>query len=121
MLLAGSERRLRVLTLTIVDSGAVDKERLREWGSLRLRREDLKHRFMEPVSQWKSAQINIPVGRRRSVDDDWSNCAIAVLHRVVAVIPRSAVLSCLECVGLRLARGNWALGDAIRTVHLVAV
>ena len=39
----------------------------------------------------------------------------------MAMIPRMAVLSCLEVVGIRVVRSNWTLRYAVHPVSLICV
>lgn len=121
VLLARGEGGLGVAALPVVDSGAIDKDRLRSRRSLRLGSEDLEDGLMEPVGKRKCTKVDVPVGRGGTVDNDGAHGAVAILHGVVAVVPGRAVFSRLEGVRLGLARSNWAFSDTVRTIHLVRV
>lgn len=43
---------------------------------------------------------------------------VGVLHRVVAVVPGASILCCIPAIYKVIVRCNWALSDAVDTVHV---
>ena len=50
-----------------------------------------------------------------------SECSISILHRIVAMIPRTSILHSFPCVGERVPRSDRALSYAIDAVHMHGV
>lgn len=76
-------------------------------------------RRVEPIRERHGAKVDVIVRSRGAIDDDWSNQSVAVLDRIMRMIPRSAVLRCLELVGSGLAWGERAFSETGGTVHFV--
>ena len=55
------------------------------------------------------------------MDGQRARHAIAILKRVVTMIPRGAILQGSEAVGIRFTRSNRALCDAIDSIHFKTV
>ena len=47
--------------------------------------------------------------------------AIGVLQRIVAMIPRCAILGDIECISEAVAASNWALSYAVNSIHFKRV
>ena len=77
-------------------------------------------RLVVVVLDHVGAEVNVVVGRGRTLDDQGPDHAVAVLVGVVAVVPRRAVLRDVEGVALHLSGGDGTLGHAVGAV-LVAL
>jgi len=71
---------------------------------------------MVPIRQPQGTEIDIPIGARGTVNDNWTNETIGILKGEVAVVPCCPVRCGSEGVGEITAGGNGTLsysGDAI--------
>ena len=75
---------------------------------------------MVPISHQNRFEsfVRVEICGRRAINRHRSKQAIAVLQRVVAVVPATAVLHSSELVGEAVSRCNGALGDAIDAIHV---
>ena len=65
-------------------------------------------RLAVPVIDHISAEINVIAGRSRPIDNDTSEYPHAILRRIMAVIPCSAMLCELKGISFGLAWCQWA-------------
>jgi hypothetical protein len=72
---------------------------------------------MEPVCDHHRSKVNVVVAAGWPVDYNRPNNTIAVLIRIMRVVPRGAKLCAQESVRSSLARSKRALSDAVRTIH----
>ena len=76
---------------------------------------------MAPIAKQERVQGDIKVSRRRAVEGDRASKTICILKRIMAVIPRSAILRHIEFVRIAVVGCNGALRDGIDTVMLEGI
>lgn len=76
---------------------------------------------MTPVTEEEWIECNIIIRRAGSVESYRASKAISVLQRVVAVIPRCAILGDVERISKAVAVSNWALRYAVNSIHFKRV
>lgn len=92
---------------------------------------------MDVILYQDGAEVNVPIAAGRTMDDQRARKTIRILagyqhrchifcseglhylKRVVTMVPRMAVLQGAELVSKLISFGNWALSDAVDTIHLV--
>lgn len=77
--------------------------------------------FVEPIRQGHGSKIGVVVCGCWSVDDDTSHDAVAILSRVVAVVPGSAELCAANDILFALAGGDGAFCHAVHAVVLAGI
>ena len=85
-------------------------------GVAELHRVVLKCAVVTPITKEVRIESNIKVGRMRSMESQWTSKTIRILKGVMAMVPRSPVLSNSELVCEGIARSNGALSDGVHTV-----
>ena len=74
-----------------------------------------------PVAEEIGVKGNVKVVRVGTMECDWAGETIGVLERIMAVIPRCAVLCNAELVREVIFGGNGALCDSVDSIVLEAV
>jgi len=99
--------------------GAVQKQIVgwRRWGtSLQVRfglQIDLEDRLIIPICYREYTEVDIVVGRRRSVDDNLAGQTLAILGAMMRMIPGRAELRESEIVCPFITRGNRACAQEL--------
>ena len=81
----------------------------------------LESTVVTPVTKKEWRECNIIIGRAGSVESHRARKAIRVLQRVVAMIPRCAILGDIKGIGKAVAASNWALRYAVNSIHFKRV
>ena len=76
---------------------------------------------MTPVTEEERRECNIIIRRAGPVKSHRASEAIRVLQRIVAMIPRCAILGDIECISEAVAGSNWALRYAVNSIHFKRV
>lgn len=91
------------------------------WSSLLGDIPQLIDSLVAPVRQEHHSEVLVVVGSGRSIDDQRSQKSVTVLSCEMGMVPSRTVLSCLELVGVGLARCDWALSNTWNSVHFCVV
>ena len=112
---------IRVVSAVVV-AFAVQDDRLHLRRRVpKLDRKVLESAVVAPITKQERVQGDVEVSRRRAVEGDGTSETIGVLKRVMAVIPRGAILRDIELVCVAIAGCNGALRDGIDTVMLEGI
>ena len=81
----------------------------------------LESTVVTPVTEEEWFECNVIIRGAGSVESHRTSKTISVLQRVVAMIPRCAILGNIEYISKAVAVSNWALRYAVNSIHFKGI